>query len=65
LVPLVVRRLRRLRRLRLLTTGQDDCRYTGQDDCRRPAMEAKVSKKLWSLEDMVAVVDAYETEKSN
>ena len=30
------RRLRRLRRLRLLTTGQDDRRYTGQDDCRCP-----------------------------
>ena len=40
----VARRLRQLRRLRLLTTGQDDCRYTGQDDCRRPVdayMDAK------------------------
>src|SRR6266702_2814533 len=36
--PPVARRLRRLRRLRLLTTGQDDRRYTGQVHCRRPAM---------------------------
>lgn len=30
-----------------------------------PAMAAKVTDKLWSLEDMVAVVDAYETNNSN
>src|SRR5258707_15304009 len=39
--PPVARRLRRLRRLRLLTTGQDDRRYTGQVHCRRPSIRHK------------------------
>jgi transposase len=34
--PPAVPRLRRLRRLRLITTGQDECRYTGRTHCRPP-----------------------------
>ena len=30
-----------------------------------PAMAAKVTEKLWSLEDMVTVVDAYQSNKPN
>jgi transposase len=67
--PPVARRLRRLRRLRLLTTGQDDRRYTGQDDCRRPAETIRdalignyQAEHVFELTQAVALYDFYQTQ---